>query len=252
MNDTRALVRIRRRHIQLVSGTSKVSPHIEAIDASLDTALDTVFQALSRAKVGFDIVIDDEYARIWKVSPPQGTQTFADLLAACRARFSSLFDLNPEEWSIEAEWQLERDFIACALPASLVRTIETGIRRHKLYWRVGVCTPYSIYEWNRYCEQSPIPQGPAGIVCRYDQSQGGLFTLIGCQQSGDLMVRSFRLDDLDSRSHDTFAKLIRTHCLQSGAAMPERIRLLGDIDELEQGWANLQSEQALSTSAEAA
>jgi hypothetical protein len=66
------------------------------------------------------VVLADELARMWQVAPPPQAASPADLEAAAAMRFASLFGAPPAGWTIAADWQATRPFLAAALPAALL------------------------------------------------------------------------------------------------------------------------------------
>jgi hypothetical protein len=69
------------------------------------------------------VVLADELARLWQVTPPPPAAGPADLEAAAAMRFAGLFGAPPREWTIAADWQAARPFLAAALPNALLATL---------------------------------------------------------------------------------------------------------------------------------
>ncbi|RSZ57128.1 hypothetical protein HF313_10460 [Massilia atriviolacea] len=69
------------------------------------------------------IVLADELARIWQVTPPAGSARLADLEAAAALRFQTLFGEPAGAWQLAAGWDAARPFLVAALPRQLLASI---------------------------------------------------------------------------------------------------------------------------------
>jgi hypothetical protein len=78
---------------------------------------------LGEAKVAgwpVTVVLADELARMWQVTPPPAAASPADLEAAAAMRYAALFGAPPRDWTIAADWRAARPFLAAALPNALL------------------------------------------------------------------------------------------------------------------------------------
>lgn len=96
-----------------------------------DPALDTIGAAVASLLAAGDcagwplsVVVADELARLWQVTPPPGTSRMADLEAACAIRFQALYGEAPAAWRIAADYDPLAPFLAAALPRRLLALIE--------------------------------------------------------------------------------------------------------------------------------
>ncbi|MET0981636.1 MAG: hypothetical protein ABWY02_06015 [Telluria sp.] len=79
------------------------------------------------------VVLADELARIWQVTPPQGASRKADLEAAAALRFQALFGAPAAGWQISADWDADRSFLAAALPAPLLASLRQAAAEHRFH-----------------------------------------------------------------------------------------------------------------------
>ena len=78
------------------------------------------------------VVLADDLARLWQVTPPQGAGRMADLEAAAALRFQSLFGASAAGWKISADWHAARPFLAAALPLPLLATLSQCAAEQRL------------------------------------------------------------------------------------------------------------------------
>ncbi|KAB0574148.1 hypothetical protein F7Q92_19875 [Ideonella dechloratans] len=99
----------------------------------LASALASAVAGLSlRSATVAQVVVADGLARHWVVDPPAGLQSLAELQAVARARAEQMFGpmFGPMSgWVMEADWQLGRPFLCCALPAWLIDGVHMGLGR---------------------------------------------------------------------------------------------------------------------------
>ncbi|MGJ9420322.1 hypothetical protein ACHAC9_21585 [Massilia sp. CMS3.1] len=79
------------------------------------------------------VVLADDLARIWQVTPPQGASRMADLEAAAALRFQALFGAPAAGWRISADWDADRPFLAAALPAPLLASLQGLAAEHRFH-----------------------------------------------------------------------------------------------------------------------
>lgn len=96
--------------------------------AILARALDTLLAQAKPAGWPLTVVLADELARMWRVVPPPQAASPADLEAAVAMRFASLFGGPPGGWTMSADWQATRPFLAAALPTPLLDALVQAAR----------------------------------------------------------------------------------------------------------------------------
>ncbi|WP_338847724.1 hypothetical protein V8J88_03140 [Massilia sp. W12] len=79
-----------------------------------------------------EIVLADEFARLFMVTPPANSQRSADLEAAAQLRFAHLYGEDAQNWRLSADWHAQRAFAACALPTALLDGVQAQCAAHGL------------------------------------------------------------------------------------------------------------------------
>lgn len=101
--------------------------------ADIEVALREQLRALegsAAATSATRIVLSDEWARYFIVTPANNTQSMADCMASAQMRFHTLFGEAPAAWQIQAAWQARQAFLACALPQALLTMLEKVCHAH--------------------------------------------------------------------------------------------------------------------------
>ncbi|MDB5745516.1 MAG: hypothetical protein JWP72_364, partial [Massilia sp.] len=101
--------------------------------AALGKGLARLLAEVPAAGRSVTVVLADELARIWQVTPPQGASRMADLEAGAALRFQSLFGAPAAGWQISADWDADRPFLAAALPAPLLATLRQSALEHSFH-----------------------------------------------------------------------------------------------------------------------
>ncbi len=205
--------------------------------AALGPGINACLEHLPARRTHLDIMFDDSHARYWRVTPPEQISHLSDLRATAALRFQSLFDLPSDTWQIEADWNAQRDFLACALPAALVNQVHQLLKSHSKSITSSACWPHFIQQWNQYASQLGKPRQAFAVV------GDGSMTLALTQNRAIKSVRSlpFFSPDSDSlKSHlQNLEPSIHAHALQLGIDAPQEILLAGKFctlpDEIQTG-----------------
>ena len=126
-HDSLALVRTSRlfgARRELVA-EARVDVHAPA---ALAQGLRTVLGGAGWAGWPLTVVLADELARMWQVTPPPRAASPADLEAAAAMRFTHLFGAASGGWTFAADWQAGQPFLAAALPAVLLDSLAQAAR----------------------------------------------------------------------------------------------------------------------------
>lgn len=91
--------------------------------AELARGLRALFASVAVAGWPVVAVLADELARMWQVAPPPGAAHRTDLEAAAAMRYAALFGAPPAGWTVAADWQATRPFLAAALPDALLEVL---------------------------------------------------------------------------------------------------------------------------------
>ena len=95
------------------------------------------------------VIVADDLARLWQVTPPAGAARMADLEAAAALRFQQLYGEPASGWQIAGGWDPAHPFTAAALPRALHQALSLVAAEHKL--ALVEIVPQFIAGWNRWC-----------------------------------------------------------------------------------------------------
>jgi hypothetical protein len=98
-----------------------------------------------------EVIVADEWVRMFIVTPPKNCSRIEDCRAAANMRFQSLYGEGVSEWYIEADWDPQHPFAACALPQSLRSALLQVATERRL--TLTSILPHFIVSWNRWHRQ---------------------------------------------------------------------------------------------------
>jgi hypothetical protein len=119
--------------------------------ASPELLIDTLRQALDGIqcpRLPTSIVLSNDWARFWTVTPPVNAVRMSDCQAAAQLRFQALYDTSLAGWQMTADWQIDSPFLACAIPDTLISSLQQVSSAHRL--RLIEVAPQFIVGWNRW------------------------------------------------------------------------------------------------------
>lgn len=159
------------------------------------------------------MVIADELARLWQVTPPPGAARMADLEGAAALRFQSLYGEAPSAWRIAADYDPVKPFLAAALPGNLLLQLAAAASAHRLVLLEVV--PQFVAACNRWRKQVR-PDAWYGLV------HDGVLTL----HAGGA-VRAVALPV--SAGPDWLAAQLQREALRLNIAAPQRLMASGAV-----------------------
>lgn len=222
-HDSLALVKTSRfgRHMQVLAEEG-------VFDANEPAELARGLRALlgERPVAGWPltVVLADELARMWQVAPPPGATKPADLEAAAAMRYTALFGAAPGSWTIAADWQAGRPFLAAALPAALLDVLN-GCARQARCVLVEI-VPQFVAAMNGWCKLHR-PGAWFGLV------HGQVLTLAAYDGPRLAALRSAVVPPGADR--DWLESHVAREALRVGVGRPERVQLCGSAPR---SWAS--------------
>lgn len=162
------------------------------------------------------VVLADDLARMWQVTPPAGCSRLSDLEAAAGMRFHALFGASTAGWRVAADWDASRPFLAAAAPEPLVGAIEAAVREQR--GQVVEVLPQFVAALNAWRAQIR-PGAWFGML------QSGVLTLALFDGAALAAVRSVPVPS-DAGSDWLDANVAR-EALRVGIARPERLLVCG-------------------------
>lgn len=169
------------------------------------------------ARARLQVIVADNWARYFLLDPPAGVASLRDCRLLLQARFEALYGHSAADWVLQADWQAGRAMMACALPRSLVQSLDGC--------RLGQLVPALLAQWNRQCGKLPA----SGAWC---VSSGEVLNLLVWHEGSLKVVRQQRGGSADGLLALELARLdlaVPSARLWSGHAMPSGWSALGAL-----------------------
>jgi hypothetical protein len=168
------------------------------------------------AKWNAGVVLSDELARIWQVTPPAGAARLADLEGAAAVRFQSLYGEPASNWKLAGGWDAAKPFIACALPRQLLAMLGAVAAEQQV--TLVEIVPQFVAGWNQWRDQLK-PGAWYGLL------QHNVLTL-GAIEAGQLRaVRAAATPE--GANLEWLGRHVAREALRLNLAAPERLQLSG-------------------------
>lgn len=187
-------------------------PGFEAIGAALR-------QLLADARCAgwpATVVLADDLARVWQVTPPQDSSRLADLEAAAALRFQSLYGEPASNWQLSAGWDAGKPFLAAAMPRHLLSLLQHAASEQQL--ALVEIVPQFIAGWNRWC-------GALKPGAWYGLVHDNVLTLGALDGAAVRAVRACALPD--GASLEWLGQHVAREALRLNLPAPERLQLSG-------------------------
>ena len=156
-----------------------------------------------------EVVLSDDLVRHWMVTPPVNARSVDACRLAAQARFVALYDEGTEGWRWEADWRVDRPFLASALPLEWI-----------------VMSPELVSVWNRWRRHLSAGDWLASAC-------GGRVTLAALDAGGLQQVGRAFLSSDDAAVGDTadtrLQRMVEREALRWMLEMPPRLRWWGPI-----------------------
>lgn len=140
--ETGGLLRPRPRLLANAALAAEASTMPERLGAQLDSML----IAANCSRLATTIVLSDDWARFLMVTPPKNSGSVQDCRAAAEMRFQDLYGDPVSGWKLEADWDAQHAFLACAVPQPLLNVLQQTALKNRL--KLISVTPQFIAMWN--------------------------------------------------------------------------------------------------------
>ncbi len=160
-----------------------------------------------------DLVVPDTWVRLFMLAPPKNVLGLKDLQVAAAARFEALFGNPHEAWRIDADWSVNKTFLACAISVSLLAALSQQCRRHGVTLRS--LRPALLDRLNR------ISVSPRSKNCWLVLADGPIVSYAAFESEGLLAVRTQTLSQPLVR--DAAADFLSLEALKLGLPIPQDI-----------------------------
>lgn len=124
--------------------------------SSLDMLKKALVALLSDKNIrgsAISIILDDEWARAFFVTPPANASSKQDLVSAAKIRFETLYGDTCDDWLIEADYETDDIFLAFGMQKKVMTTINEVCDAYQL--KVISISTHFLSVWNRYCQKLP-------------------------------------------------------------------------------------------------
>jgi hypothetical protein len=189
-------------------------------------SLDALRQGLGEANLSgipVQVVVQDDWMRIWPVHHPDNASRMADLDAACAMRFEAIFDEPLHPWVWRANPQTGLPFIACAMQRTHLDELQAVLRDQRL--QLVSLEARSVALWN--CWQRDLKGMSLNAwlgICMKDA-----FTLCLAQQGQVLQVRHVPLGAAQRDDPQWLVQHVQREASRFNQVMPDMIGLCGTV-----------------------
>lgn len=168
------------------------------------------------------VTVSDDWCRLFVVTPPANAAHRRDCEAALALRFQQLYGDAAHDWVLQADWRIDRPFLAAALP----RTLHTALLQIGARFRLRTVAllPHGIAAWNRWHDQ--LQRGDWFGVAHADW-----LTLFGIEGGALRAVRRVALRQEDMLDPTWPAQCIEREALRLNLPLPQRVRLCGEVPQ---------------------
>jgi len=151
------------------------------------------------------LVLSDALARMWVVDPPINASAMSDLQAATAARFQTLYGESPSQWTIQADYQHDRPYLAAAIPTAWLEAIEVVKRDYQL--SINEIAPQSVVAYNRWHH---LLQAGSWLV---NHQEGKIAIAITCGKKLIIGYRHIQCRPQDISDESSFTHFLRQQAL---------------------------------------
>ena len=136
------------RHKTSLLASAAVSAETSAVPERLGAQLHTMLVAANCANLPATIILSDDWARLLMVAPPRNAGSLQDCQAAAEMRFLALYGESASGWQLEADWDAQHAFLACALSRPLLDVLHQTALNNKL--TLISVAPQFVAMWNHW------------------------------------------------------------------------------------------------------
>ena len=216
--------------IALLKSSGLLRPQTKLIaDCALSPAQSLSLQAVAAqlrnmlsdakcANLPASVIVADQWARLFMVNPPQNSGSLQDCKAAAAMRFQQLYGEPLGSWQLRADWQAQHAFVACALPAALLDSLQQVARDHRL--TLLSIAPQFIATWNQW--RNHLKAG-----AWFGLMQDNTLTLAAIDQQKICAVRTIALPDGAAQDAQWLTAHLTREAMLLNLPMPKQVQLCG-------------------------
>lgn len=225
---------ISRRSLALLGIRGRLRPHTDILadllfDSGTGEAFDDIENRLDGAlrhaqavRLPATVVVADDLVRFFMVMPPHNATGLQDCKAAAAMRFSALYGEPAGAWRLAADWNVDKPFLACALPGKLLDAILRVADTHRL--TLVEVVPHFVATWNTW---STALKPGAWFCILHDDT-----LTLGATAHGQLVsVRTSALPAYEQHGFAWLEQHVAREALRLGIDAPSLIQLCGNASE---------------------
>lgn len=133
---------------------------LEVEPDELQAATSTLFASLGGG-LRVQVRLNDDIVRYFMVVPPVNGIRMQDLEASAAMRFQMLYGELVSSWRLIADWQVNRPFLACAVPRSLLGALNAAATAQRT--SLISVMPIFVDAWNHFCKNLSPDAWPATL-----------------------------------------------------------------------------------------
>ena len=166
------------------------------------------------------VVVADDWVRLFMVTPPHNTSSLQDCRAAAAMRFQELYGEPIDSWQLIAHWQVQHAFLACAMPAALI----TSLQQVAIEYRLTLLSivPQLIAAWN-FWRKKLKPGAWLGLI--HDNT----LTLAAIDQQRVCAVRATVVPEGAWQDREWLPGHLAREALRLNLPTPAQLQLCGPI-----------------------
>ncbi len=192
----------------------------ELTAAQVGGRLDALLSASPSADLPVRVILADAWVRLFMVTPPHNTVRLSDCRAAAEMRFQALYGDPTAVWQIQADWDPLHPFLACAIPRTLLDTLQQAATRHRL--KLTGIAPHFVAAWNRW-HTNLNPASWFGVM------QRDVFTVGVMHQQRLHAVRAASVAADAWQDNSWLPAHLAREALRLNLPLPDAIQLCGDL-----------------------
>ena len=191
---------------------------------SLGAALGMLLGEHDVAGLPATVVLSDDLVRLWQVTPPEGATRLADLEGAAALRYHALFGGSLAGWTLSADWDAARPFLAAALPLALLEQLTAAASSQR--FKLVEIVPQFVAAMNQHRR---VRRAGAwfGVV------HGGVLSVAAFD--GDLLAAVRTAPIPPGADPDWLEGHVAREALRVGLSRPERLQICGPAPK---GWGS--------------
>lgn len=208
-----------RRHTELVTETSLSGDDFASAER-LASRLGSVIADNQCSHLRVSLILADDLVRLFMVTPPGNASHLQDCRSAADMRFQSLYGDPPSEWRIQADWDADQPFLACAIPDYLLAAMQQVANEQHLTCIEIV--PRFISAWNQW--RNALVDTAWFAVAHNCQ-----LTLGAIAARRLSAIRTVAIPDEAWRSPNWLPEHIAREALRLNLTSPQQLQLCGDV-----------------------